>query len=469
MLFHSPEYVFIFLPLAVLFYFWAWRYGRGMALSVLLISSLAFYSYWKPQHLVVLLLSILANYFWGSWIVTSKYHKKSLMVTGVFVNVSVLFIYKYYNFFVENFFLLSGIQAEASTLSLPLGVSFFTFVQIAYLVDCYRGRLAKNGLLEYSLFVTYFPHLIAGPIVHHRSLMTQFFEKSAEVVNRDNFQRGLFLFFLGLIKKVVVADPFGEWSNLVFDVVEKPSFAESWLGALAYTFQLYFDFSGYSDMAVGASLMMNIDIPFNFDSPYKAANITDFWRRWHISLSHWLRDYVYFPLGGNRAGEWRTRRNLFLTFVIGGIWHGAGWTFLIWGALHGLALVVHKEFSRWGGKIPKQLGIGITFLFCVICWTMFRAKTLADAVKIYRGMLGEWGFNSTAVDPVPLVLMCILGLAIVFFCPNSMELTKRLSDKNSRWAQWFIAGLLFIYLIITLNNFTKGMPHSTSEFLYFEF
>jgi D-alanyl-lipoteichoic acid acyltransferase DltB (MBOAT superfamily) len=274
---------------------------------------------------------------------------------------------------------------------LPLAISFFTFTQIAYLVDSYRGETKEYDLLNYALFVTFFPHLIAGPIVHHKEIMPQFAAQTNLLKHHRNIALGLFLLAIGLCKKVLIADSFAQWASKGFDQLANLNFFEAWCTSLSYTFQLYFDFSGYTDMAIGASLLFNIRLPINFNSPYKASDIRDFWRRWHITLSRFLRDYLYIPLGGGRQGRYRAYVNLLVTFVLGGLWHGATWMFVLWGALHGAAMVMHRFWRELGLKLPVWLAWLVTFNFINITWVFFRAKDLSSAMNVLAGMAGLHG------------------------------------------------------------------------------
>ena len=298
------------------------------------------------------------------------------------MNLLGLIYYKYSYFIVENVSLLVDGEIMFEKLVLPLAISFFTFQQIAFLIDARKGEISKMpSFLDFSLFVSFFPQLIAGPIVHHREMMPQFENEINGRINFDNISRGLYVLTLGLFKKVIIADTFAKVASLGFDQTSTLSFLESWVTSLSYTFQLYFDFSGYTNMAIGVALMFNIVLPLNFMSPYKSASIQDFWRRWHMTLSRFLRDYIYIPLGGNRKGERRIYINLFLTFLIGGIWHGAGWTFVAWGALHGFGLILHRIWNKLGGKMNKVLGVFLTFNFVNIAWVFFRAKTWMMPLK----------------------------------------------------------------------------------------
>lgn len=354
--------------------------------------SLLFYSWWNIIYLPLILLSMVFNYVIGTSLTKDEEHKKvskkQLLTIGIIGNVGLLGYFKYADFIISNVNFVVGSDIPLLRLALPLAISFFTFQQIAYLVDSYRGETKEYDFLNYGVFVTFFPQLIAGPIVHHKEMMPQFANVRNKVINYKNIALGLFIFSLGLFKKVVIADTFAVWATNGFDKAEVLTFFEAWATSLSYTFQLYFDFSGYTDMAIGAALLFNIKLPINFNSPYKATNIQDFWRRWHITLSRFLRDYIYIPLGGNRKGNFRTYNNLMATFVIGGLWHGAGWAFVLWGFLHGFALVVHRIWNSLGFRLNTVVGWIITFNFVNMAWVFFRAKEWDDAIKVLKGMFG---------------------------------------------------------------------------------
>ena len=407
-------------------------------------------------------------------------NKKLLLVFGIGANVALLGYFKYADFFIENFNDLLGTDIDLLKLSLPLAISFFTFQQIAYLVDSYRGETREYDFLNYANFVTFFPQLIAGPIVHHSEMMPQFASRWNLVKNYKNIALGLFIFSIGLFKKVIIADTFAVWATAGFDHAQVLNMAEAWVTSLSYTFQLYFDFSGYTDMAIGAALLFNIRLPINFNSPYKATSIQDFWRRWHITLSRFLKEYIYIPLGGNKKGEFRTYGNLMATFLIGGIWHGAGWTFLFWGFLHGIAIVIHRIWSTLGFKLNTFIAWFITFNFINITWIFFRAKEWDDAMKVLHGMfLGmfilpyEWkeslSFLSTyhvqfgswlqAISKDPYTLYWVfMGLFITTIFKNSNELTRKF--KPNIFTVLY-AGILFLVAASSLSKL--------SEFLYFNF
>ncbi|WP_236171513.1 MBOAT family O-acyltransferase [Pseudomonas pseudonitroreducens] len=499
MLFSSPEFIFIFLPLVLLVYFsLAQLDNKRPAKYWLVVASLFFYGWWEVKYLVLISISILVNFYMGDAIIASRRKdrrkfSKRMLIAGVLFNVALLSYYKYANFILENFSLVTNQVFTPLNIVLPLAISFFTFLQIAYLVDCYKDHDKRYDFLDYTLFVTFFPHLIAGPLIHHSQMMPQFSLKQNWSFISGNFAKGLFIFSLGLFKKMVIADSFAVWANAGFDGQHALNFFDAWGASLSYTIQLYYDFSGYSDMAIGASLMFNIALPINFNSPYKAVNIQDFWRRWHITLSHWLRDYVYIPLGGNRGSQISTSINLFATFLIGGIWHGAGWTFVIWGALHGGALVVHRYWQRAGLKMNLLLGWFCTFMFVNLAWVYFRAQSLDDAHRVIKGMFGLNGFGVSghfremvssfwpgarralglADQPFStdlLALPCLLAVgALTLLAPNVMQMSNftltykgRLAyRKEPRFA--LFAGLVGGMGAVLL--FTS----SSNEFLYFNF
>lgn len=435
----------------------------------LVASSLFFYAWWNLLYLPILLGSLTFNYVVGSKLHLEKggeeksiFNRKTLLFLGISANISLLAYFKYVDFFIENFNFLFDESIPLLHIMLPLAISFFTFQQIAYLVDSYRGETSEYNFLNYALFVTFFPQLIAGPIVHHKEMMPQFFKIENSSLNSDNITKGLFIFSIGLFKKVVIADTFAIWATEGFDNTQSLDMLEAWATSLSYTFQLYFDFSGYTDMAIGIALLFNIKLPINFFSPYKATSIQDFWRRWHITLSRFLKEYIYFPLGGNRKGEFRTYTNLFSTFLLGGIWHGAGWTFVVWGALHGFTLVIHRFWSRFGISIPKVLAWFITFNFINIAWVFFRAEEFSDALEILRGM---FGLNGVSIYGDISQLYIMIGFIIVLFFNNTSQLFK-----NNRLAPYmfFISCLLFVFSLLQMFNISISND-KVSEFLYFNF
>ena len=492
MLFNSYEFIFAFLPITFFIYFYLNSKRLTIAAKGFLVfSSLFFYSWWDIVYLPLILSSILFNYLIGTTLSKSNeynkidlnksFSKKSILIFGIVCNVALLGYFKYTNFFLENFNGIFESNIPLQHIILPLGISFFTFTQIAFLVDAYRNEVKEYDLMRYMLFVTYFPHLLAGPILHHKEMMPQFANLKNSVVNYRNIAVGLFIFSIGLFKKVIIADTFAVWANAGFDTATTLNFFEAWATSLSYTFQLYFDFSGYTDMAIGISLMFNIKLPINFNSPYKALNIQDFWRRWHMTLSRFLRDYIYIPLGGNKNGNFRTYVNLMATFVIGGFWHGAGWTFLFWGFLHGLALCIHRVWTKLGFKMWTWLAWFITFNFVNVAWIFFRAKEWDDAIKVLMGMMGvngivlaekynlifsfltNYGITFDRVtenigDGSKSLIWILFGIFFILFFKNSMEKSKKFKINIKTL---FITLIYFLSSILSLNQI--------SEFLYFNF
>jgi D-alanyl-lipoteichoic acid acyltransferase DltB (MBOAT superfamily) len=390
---------------------------------------------------------------------TKGFSKKSILIFGIVFNLSLLGYFKYTDFLIENFNLAFNSNAELLNLALPLAISFFTFQQIAYLVDSYRQETKEYDFLNYALFVTFFPQLIAGPIVHHKEMMPQFAKTRNKVKNYRNIATGLFIFSIGLFKKVVIADTFAIWATNGFDTATTLNLFEAWATSLSYTFQLYFDFSGYADMAIGLALLFNIRLPINFNSPYKATNIQDFWRRWHMTLSRFMRDYIYIPLGGNKKGSFRTYNNLMATFVIGGIWHGAGWTFVFWGFLHGAALAVQKLWSKLGFKLWTWLAWFITFNFVNITWVFFRAKEWDDAVKVLSSMFSLGGLELSFNYLQAMIMLS--GFAIVLLFKNSAYFYESKFKFSTIEILIFVSLMIVSILAIKLGD--------TSEFLYFNF
>lgn len=410
MLFNSYEFVFLFFPITLVGFFVIGRRAVRSAAGFLALASLFFYGWWSLKALPLLLLSICFNYAIGARLATESGNRgrrgKLMLAAALAANLALLGIFKYANFFIGNVnAALASAQHSPLPLlqwALPIGISFYTFTQIAFLVDCWHGKVREQRFVSYVLFVTYFPHLIAGPVLHHAQMMPQFEDAKTYRADYGKISLGLAIFTLGLAKKVLIGDPLGQYADMVFDAGKNGAAltaVPAWLGVLAYTFQIYFDFSGYSDMAIGLSLCLGVDLPLNFNSPYKSRSIVEFWRRWHISLSTFLRDYLYIPLGGNRHGALRRHINLAITMLLGGLWHGASWTFVLWGALHGAALSCHHVWSscRWSqvlrGRAWDVLSWLLTFVLVCLAWVLFRADSLSAATEVYRAMLGANGFS----------------------------------------------------------------------------
>ncbi|WP_426071017.1 MBOAT family O-acyltransferase [Janthinobacterium sp. DSP2-3-3] len=513
MLFNSFAFLFGYLPIVLAGYFlldrWAssasWRLAPAMWLA---LASLFFYAWWDVRYLPLLLASICVNYGAGRLIGASAgAARKRVLVAALALNLSLLAYYKYANFFIDSVDAVAELAGAASlpwhglAIILPIGISFFTFTQIAFLVDCYRGEVREYRFIHYVLFVSYFPHLIAGPVLHHRDMMPQFADPANAHPRAANFAIGLSIFTIGLAKKVLIADNLSPLAMPVFAAGVTPTLIEAWIGVLAYTFQLYFDFSGYSDMAIGLSRLFGVKLPLNFNSPYKAANIADFWRRWHMTLSRFLRDYLYIPLGGSRHGVAMRYRNLMLTMLLGGLWHGAGWTFVIWGGLHGLYLVLQQAWQRaFGAARTRWWPSVLTFLAVMLAWIFFRAPDVstawdiagalvgANGVSLPRGLashaisLAQWGMHP-AFDGIRWIELAGPGLPVLlgamllaFRAPNTQEIfflyepaIERIFQPAGRWSfiwrptrRWSVGfAVLFVACIFGMNRVT--------EFLYFQF
>ena len=417
MLFNSAEFLLLFLPLTLLAFYTSLRLNSSTISNlILLLSSFIFYSYWDSRYLVLLCMSILVNYAIGEQCRRSR--SRPWLMAGIGFNLSLIALFKYADWFLDTVNTVSGAQFTLWHLALPLGISFFTFQQIAYLVDCFHDQLKQRySLLRYSVFVSFFPQLIAGPIVHHKELMPQLTGFTAMYCpSAESVARGLFLILVGLVKKLLIADGLAMQVDPVFAHVDSLSSYDAWVATLGYSFQLYFDFSAYCEIAMGIALLFGIQLPINFNSPYKAHNIQDFWRRWHITLGRFLRQYIYIPLGGNRHGYSRTMVALIITMVLGGLWHGAGWNFILWGCLHGAYLAIYYLWSKTGLSLPHSLSMILTFLAVTIAWTLFRCQTVDDAVVMYEAMF-HWQYFSLPASYKPLFdLPWIRYTTSPFFC-----------------------------------------------------
>ena len=429
-----------------------------------------YYGYWKPANVTVVVASIVLNWLLGRGMRTRPW----LFWLGMALDLGSLGWFKYTDFVLGTVNAVFGTGLPMMNVVLPIGISFFTFQQIAYLADIRRGvhDPGAEGFLDYCCFVCFFPQLVAGPIVHHHEMMPQFADAGNRRLNWDNVYAGLVMLAIGLAKKVLIADRLSPVVRYAFDLSPSLSFVDAAFATLCYTLQLYFDFSGYSDMAVGCALFFNIRLPRNFLSPYKAASIRDFWRRWHVTLSRWLRDYLYIPLGGSRGGMGRTCLNLFLTFVLGGLWHGAAWTFVVWGVMHGAALCVHRLWSSAGRRLPFLVGWAATFCFVNAAWIVFRAQDLATIRKFAEGFMGRSGFWLThalregiagqgdLVSNRALSLLVAASLAVTFACPDSSSLMER--KPSLRMA-------VLAAVLLALSTMLVAMPNVRQEFIYFQF
>lgn len=480
MLFNSYIFLFIFLPITFILYFGINKISFKFWKIFLVLASLFFYSWWNIVYLPIILVSIIFNYILS--ILIWKFSNKSfiLLLIWIFFNLLLLWYFKYYDFFI--WIVNNSVWTNFNLINilLPLAISFFTFQQIAFLVDTYKQKIGRIYILDYMLFITFFPQLIAWPIVHHKEMMPQFFEKSNKVINLRNISLGIFIFFIWLFKKVVIADTFSVWANNWFDYSVYLTFFEAWATSLSYTFQLYFDFSWYVDMAIWVALIFNIILPINFNSPYKSLNIQDFWKRWHMTLSRFLRDYIYIPLWWSREWNFRLYMNIMVTFIIWWLWHWAAWTFILWWFLHWLALIIYRLWSKLWIFNNKLFSWFITFNFINITWIFFRANSMSDAFKVLNGMFfwdivlptmlfdKIWFLTDYNItfwnlyfniwwDNIKTTLWVFIFIFIVSFARNSIDM------KNRFRPNFFHLLILFFVSssILFINN--------TSEFLYFNF
>jgi len=475
MVFSSYPFILLFLPIVLAVYYALSKLKNDTCQrAFIILASLFFYGYQNVYYLALILSSIAVNYLIALAIQKNKDTKAKFFLTlGVLFNVALIGYFKYYDFFVENINLVAGTDFVLKHIMLPLGISFFTFQQLSFLVSVYQGEEKVERLRDYALFVLFFPQLVAGPIVLYSEMIPQFKDEKRRYFNAENFAAGLYIFSMGLFKKAVLADSLCVFADNGFGI-SNPGLAAAWATTLSYTLQIYFDFSGYSDMAVGLGKLFNIDIPFNFRSPYLSESITEFWKRWHITLGRALATYVYKPLGGNRKGLVRTCINLMLTFLVSGFWHGASWTFILWGGLHGVFRVAERLLGRRREIIPKAIRIFVTFMVVNALWVLFRAESVAQTLKIYEGMLAFGNLNLAQLNLVmgetaninfPLVfdvayISCILVvlLVVVFRCKNSAAYLERYTpSKKTALA----AAALFAVGILCLSR--------ESVFIYFNF
>ncbi|MEL7487019.1 MAG: MBOAT family protein [Pseudomonadota bacterium] len=431
MVFSSYLFLLAFLPAALIgFYALRAMQMRDASVTFLLVASMAFYAHWNVGHLALLVGSIGVNFIIGRMVsaIDEPRARKTVLFLGVCFNLSLIFWFKYFDFAAANLAAATGRNHTLLNLLLPLGISFFTFQQIAYLVDCSRARSCETNLRDYALFVSFFPQLIAGPIVHHNHTRPQYRNLARHPVNIDAAPYGLMIFAIGLGKKALIADPIARGIDPIWTMAaagDPISAGLAWTAMVGYTLQIYFDFSGYCDMAIGIAALFGIRLPVNFNSPYKSRSIIEFWRRWHITLSNFLRDYVYIPLGGNRGGQFLKLRNIFLTMLIGGVWHGAAWTFILWGAAHAAMITANHalriwapDFTKWDSPRAIFLKTTGTLLFVMLAWVLFRADSLGAAGQIYAGLLGA---EFTGVDPLLAIYMAGAS-AIALWARNGLEI-----------------------------------------------
>ena len=515
MLFNSYIYLLVFLPIVLIGFHLMRRAPLRLALAWLVLASLVYFGWWKPsetapwspKYLFLILGSCLGNFQIGRWISSKRGTRKGkgALFSGVGANLLLLGYYKYAGLFDKTLAALTGSGLDLPEVILPLGISFFTFQQVAYLIDAWRGETEEYHFTDYLLFVSFFPQLIAGPIVHHREMLPQFSRRSSRGIKSLDLSVGITFLALGLFKKVVLADYLARTAIPIFNLAASgerpPSMAEAWAGALAYTLQIYFDFSGYSDMAIGSARLFGIRLPLNFHSPYQATSIIDFWRRWHMTLSRFLRDYLYFSLGGNRRGTLRRYGNLMTTMVLGGLWHGAGWTFVLWGALHGLYLCINHfwQYLRRSfdlRPLGKPIEAGLTFFAVMIAWVPFRAgnyelgaagvtgDALSATKSILSSMFGFEGFTGWPGGSVIVVTQSrawrpiVAGLVIVWLLPNSQRFLRRYRPAlgmeemeplgQRKWWQWKPTLPWLLFTLGLLYAVGRSFDR-LSEFIYFQF
>jgi D-alanyl-lipoteichoic acid acyltransferase DltB (MBOAT superfamily) len=474
MLFSSPEFIFLFLPVVTLVT-WALARQSDLAAKIFLIfASVVFYTISGFLDVVVLAVSLAANFALAMAIERGR-HAKLYLVAGIVFDVALLGYFKYFDFLTDTVNTAFGREVSHGEFRhLPLAISFFTFQQIAFLIDVHRGRIRRPNLGNYVFFLFFFPHLIAGPITSYLPISRQVDLKRVFTPRVRNICFGLALFSVGLAKKVLIADPLGIYVKPFFADQKALGFWTAWLSAFGYSFQIYFDFSGYSDMAIGLGMLFNIRLPLNFASPYKSRSIQEFWRRWHITLSNWLRDYVYIPLGGNRHGSVRTYANLVATMLIGGIWHGAGWGFVVWGLVHGLGLAVNRFWARSGmPRLPRAIAWPLTFLFVTFAWILFRSATLGDAMIHLHAMVDPAGMFTDSYRPFLTVanlnrMMALVGLAalVSFLAPPAALIAgvTILPNRRAAFRAALWCGLIFGLALLAFTGQT-----STNEFIYFRF
>jgi alginate O-acetyltransferase complex protein AlgI len=530
MLFNSYFFIFAFLPVVLTLYAWVRRHSdRGWTISLLIIASLFYYAWWKPEFLLVLLLSISANAVFGKLLCNATLSPKlarAVLVVGIIFNLGLLGYFKYTIFIVDNINEWFSLGLDLPEIILPIGISFITFQQIAFLIDSHRGLVRSFSIQNYTLFITFFPQLIAGPIVHHSETMPQFDRRPSVDEFRVDLAIGLSFFIVGLFKKVVIADSIALYADAGYGALrggQTLDFMSAWITVISYSLQLYFDFSGYSDMAVGLARMFGIRLPVNFHSPYKAASIIEFWRCWHMTLSRFLRDYLYIPLGGNRVAKLHQFINVSIVMLLGGLWHGANWTFVVWGGIHGIFLAINHAWkcvhiSHWrlfNGTAMRVFFIALTFTAVTLAWVPFRADNIADAKRMFSLLFptndigavesslkhflaaqtavfknaadfAQW-FKPRELWPNPLPgdfiagqkpvgLLLIIALSITFLLPNTQQLFSRyepvtgltVDQLRHRWALHSLgkgaAVVISGMFILAVLQFSRVSP-----FLYFQF
>jgi len=460
LLFNSYEFVFLFLPITFFIYFYL-NSKRLVTLSkiFLVVASLVFYSWWNAIYLPLILGSMVFNFLVGQKL--GKKNSKFMLTFGILGNVALLGYFKYADFFIENFNWVLNKDVNLLHLALPLAISYFTFQQIAFLVDSYRGETKEYNFLNYSLFITFFPQLLMGPIMHHKEIIPQFQTHWKSFIKWENVSLGLFIFAIGLAKKTLIGDPLTDYAQYAFDNAQKLSMIEAWYASTSYVLSYYFDLSGYADMAIGLGKMFNIDIPKNFNSPYKARNFADYWKRWHITLSRFLGDYIYKSLGGNKTIVWVMYLNIMITFFVSGFWHGAGWTFIVWGLLNGIFVVMAHMMKRANLQMNYYVAWSLMFFGLILTRILFVSNDFGDAWYVTTTLfdISNLRFsNLFYIDAYLQSFYIVLALFLALACKNSMEISENFKP-NFKY-------LFYTVILLTASLFTFS---SSKEFLYFQF
>ena len=475
MIFSTYRFIFLFLPVTFFGYFILNRFRYYSVAKIwLIIASLYFYGQGSPAFFPFFLASITGNYIIGTAMTrmegSQTIQRKILLGIGLAGNIGLLGYYKYTDFFIENYNLLTGSDYALKHIVLPIGISFFTFQLIAFLVDSYRGETKQYDIINYLLFITFFPQLIVGPIIHHGEIVPQFEDERNLKLNYDNLAKGLFLFSIGCAKKILLADPMTTNAQSFFNSVpSNPDLLLTWFSSIEYTISYYFDLSGYADMAIGLGLMFNIHIPQNFDSPYKARNFQDYWRRWHITLSRFLSTYIFRSVY-KKDCKWRNYYiATMVTFLVSGFWHGAGWTFVVWGLVNGFFVCVASWMKRKGWSLPAWLAYPLTAVGVILARVLFVSSSFTDAWNVYKGMLNFASLGIGLSAELSSVwnfvkwhkssgLILVIGIIICWFLPNSKKMTEKF--RPSLWTALYAGGLMLI-CVMQMNKVV--------QFLYFQF
>ncbi len=470
MLFNSFIFILMFLPLSIAGYFWLNKRDHRMAEGFLLVMSLFFYAFNYPPYLLIILASIVVNYLISRLMICAgrdsadvkRGIKKLLFILGIAFNIGILGYYKYLDFTLWNINMVFGLDIALRNVVLPLGISFYTIQQLSYIIDTYKGDEVSYSFLDYALYVSFFPQLVAGPIVYHSELVPQIGDRAKQRINSENLMKGIIWFTRGLAKKVFLADRLGAGVQWGYADVASLTGMDAWLVMICYSFQLYFDFSGYSDMACGIAQMFNFDLQQNFNSPYKSLSIRDFWKRWHMTLTRFLTRYLYIPLGGNRKGTFRMAVNTMIVFFVSGVWHGANYTFVLWGILNGILILINRFCGDFVKRVPGFIKWIVNFIFVTLLWGLFRASGIKqwiqllkksfsfDGLSVSEGLLGSFDAY------LPLWLLLALSFGLCLLTENNYNKKAEVNTFN------VVSGAVLLALcLFTLNR--------TSIFLYFNF